>query len=66
MVQLKLLINLGPGRGYSPKTAKSLFIVDNLEGEEAERRKFEQAGINLNYVGGSLYLGAYLRPTEEL
>ena len=52
-MQLKLLINLGPGRGYSPKTAKSLFIADNLEGEEAERRKFEQAGINLNYVGGS-------------
>ena len=53
VVQLKLLMDLGPGRGYFPKTDKSLVIADNSEGEEAERRKFEQAGINLNYVGGS-------------
>ena len=30
-VQLRLLMDHGPYRGYFPKTTKSLFIFDNLE-----------------------------------
>ena len=56
----------GPDWGYFPKPAKSLFIADNLEEKEAEKREFEQAGHNINHVDGSLYLGAYWGPREEL
>ena len=31
-----------------------------------EEREFERAGLNLNYVGGRQYLGAYLGPMEQL
>ena len=46
--------------------AKSIFIVDNPEGKDAAKREFERAGLNLNYVDGGRYLGAYLGPREEL
>ena len=46
--QLRLLMDQGPDRGYFPEPAKSLFISDNLEDEEAERQEFERTGSNLN------------------
>ena len=51
--------------GYLPELAKPIFIADNPEDKEAERWYFERAGINLNYIGGSQYLGAYLGPRED-
>ena len=53
-------------RGYFPDPNKLLFIFNNPEDEDAARPEFEQAGLNLNYVCGSRYLGAYLVPMEEL
>ena len=35
---LKLLVEIGPDRGYFPKPAKSLFISDTMVQEEAVRR----------------------------
>ena len=35
--QLKMIMDQGPDQGYFPETAKSLFIDDNLEDEDAER-----------------------------
>ena len=64
--QLKLLTEQGPERGNLPEPARSLFIVDNPEEKEAEKREFERAGLNLNYVDGGRYLGAYLGPREDL
>ena len=64
--QLRLLMERGPDRGYSPESAKSLFITDNPEEKEAARRKFEQEGLHITYVDGSRYLEAYLGPREEL
>ena len=56
----------GPGRGYSPKPAKSLFISDTLEQEEASKRELAVEGLTLNLVSGSSYLGAYFGPQAEL
>ena len=56
----------GPDQGYLPKPAKSLFILDTPGQEEAVRREFEAESLVLNFVSGSRYLGAYLRPQEEL
>ena len=56
----------GRDREYLLEPAKSLFIYDNLEDEEAEMQEFDQVGLNLNCVGGSRYLGDYLGPREEL
>ena len=53
-------------RGYFPKPSKSLFIAEKPEENEAAKREFKQAGLNLNYVDGGSYLGAYLVPMEEL
>ena len=64
--QLRLLMDWGPDRGYFLKPSKSIFISDHPEDKEAAKRGFEQAGLNLNYVGGSRYLGAYLGPKEEI
>ena len=50
----------GPDQGYFYMLSKSLCIDDNSEDEETARQEFEQTGLNLNYVGGSRYLGAYL------
>ena len=49
-------------RGYFPKPSKSLFIAEKPEENEAAKREFKQAGLNLNYVDGGSYLGAYLGP----
>ena len=56
----------GPDQGYFPETAKSLFIVDNPEEKEAEKREFGRLGLNINCVYVGHYLEAYLVPMEEL
>ena len=56
----------GTDRGYSPETAKSLFISDTPGQEEAEKQEFSVEGLTLNFVSGSRYLAAYLGPQAEL
>ena len=63
---LKLLTRRGPDQGYFPKTANSLFILDTPKQEEAAKQKFAVNGLTLNFVSGSIYLGAYLGPQAEL
>ena len=40
VVQLRLMMDQGPDRGYFPEPEKSLFIADNPKYEETERHKF--------------------------
>ena len=54
------------GPGELLRVGQVDIIADNPEDEEAARREFEREGLNLNYVGGSQYLGAYLGNGEEL
>ena len=61
-----MLLERKPDRGYFPKPAKSLFILDTPRQEEAVTQEFVADGLELNFVSGSRYLGAYLRPQEEL
>ena len=56
----------GLDRGYFPYPAKSLFIANNPEEKESAKRYFECTGLNLPYVDGSRYLGAYSGIREEL
>ena len=63
---LKLLMKRGPDRGYFPEPAKSLFLSDNPGQEAAAKPKFAKEGLELNFVSGSRYLGAYLGPPKEL
>ena len=56
----------GAGPGELLRVGQVDIIADNPEDEEAARREFEREGLNLNYVGGSQYLGAYLGNGEEL
>ena len=63
---LNLLMKRGPDRGYFPKPAKSLFILDTPVQEEAAKREFAKEGLVLNFVSGSRYLGACLGPQVEL
>ena len=37
-----------------------------MNDKETYRWELERAGLNLNYVDGSRYLGAYLGPMEDL
>ena len=39
--QLKLIMDQGPDQGYFSKLAKSIFVADNSEDEEAARWGFE-------------------------
>ena len=55
-----------PDRVYFSDLAKSLFIADNLEENEASKREFKCVGLNLRYVYGSRYLETYLGPREAL
>ena len=64
--QLRLMMDQGPDRGYFPDTDKFFLIADNPEEKEAKRREFERAFLNLNYIYGGRYLGAYLGPWEKL
>ena len=54
------MMNWGPDRGYLPKLAKSLFIADNLEEKEAEKREFERLVLNILYLDVGRYLGGVL------
>ena len=56
----------GSGQGYFPEPYKSLFISNTPGQEEATRREFAAEGLELNFVSGSRYLGAYLGLQEEL
>ena len=51
---------------YFSKPANLLFIADSSNQEEAAKRQLEVEGLNLNFVCGSWYLGAYLGPRETL
>ena len=62
---LKLLMERGPYPGYFTEPVKSLFITDTPGQEEASKREFAAEGLDLNFVGGSWYLGAYLGPQED-
>ena len=64
--QVILLIDQGLDRVYFPEMARSLFIPDNPEEKDTAKRDFEQVGLNLNYVDGSQYLGAFLGTRNEL
>ena len=64
--QLRLLMDQRAEQGYFPAPAKWLFIADKPEEEDMTRQEFEWAGLNISYVDGSRYLGAFLRPREEL
>ena len=59
-------MRIGTYRGCFPEPAKSLFISDTPEQEEAAKREFAVEGLTLNSVSGSRYLGAYLGPQAEL
>ena len=59
-------MKMGPYQGYFPKPDKSLFISDTPGKEEAAKRGFSMEGLDLNFVGGSRYLGAYLGLQQEL
>ena len=59
---LKLLMDRGPYRGSFPDPYKPIFIADLPDQEEAKKREFTVEGLDLNFVGGSWYLGAYLGP----
>ena len=61
-MQLRLLMDQEPDRGYFPELAKSLFIAENPEEKEAAKREYERAGLYLNYVDGSRYMRACLGP----
>ena len=63
---LNLLMKRGTDRGYFPNPEKSLFVSDTPGQEEAAWREFEAEGLDLNFISGSRYLGAYLGPQEEL
>ena len=64
--QLIPMMDRGTDWGYFPDPAKSIFIADNPEEKEATNREFERVGLNINYIDGGCYLGAYLGPREEL
>ena len=63
---LNLLMKRRPDRGYLPEPAKYLFILDTMAQEEAAKRKFDLEGIDLNFISGSRYLGAYIGPQDQL
>ena len=49
-------------RGYFTEPSKLLFIADNPEEKETAMQDFDMAGLHINYVGSSQYLGTYLGP----
>ena len=56
----------GPDRGYFPEPDKSLFISDTPGQEEAEKREFAKEGLDLHFIQGSRYSGAYLGLRDQL
>ena len=63
---LRLFMERGADRGYFSEPARIIFIVDSPDKEEAVKREFAAEGLDLTFIGGSTYLGAYLTPQEEL
>ena len=63
---LKLIMDRGIDRGYFHEPDNSLFILDTPGQEEASKRYFEVEVLEINFVGGGRYLGAYIGPQEEL
>ena len=66
MAQLRPLMEQGPDWGYFPEPDKSIFISDNPEEKDTVKRELEQAGLNIDYVDGGRYLGAYWGPREDI
>ena len=56
----------GPDREYFPEPVKSIFILDIPGQEEAARREFIIKHLIFNFVSVIQYLGAYLRPQDQL
>ena len=54
----------GTDLGYFPEPDKLLCIADSPDQEDVVKREFKAEGLNLNFVGGSQYLGAYLGTRE--
>ena len=50
----------GTDRGYFSNLTKYLFIEDSPVEKEAAKGKFDQTGLNINYVDVGRCLGAYL------
>ena len=63
---LKLLIYRRTDHVYLPEPYKSLFISDIPSQEEGAKRELAAEGLELNFVSGRRYLGAYLGLQEEL
>ena len=63
---LKLQMERGLDWEYFLEPSKSLFIDNKPEEKEVVRQEFEQVGLNINYIYGIQYLGAYLGAREEL
>ena len=61
-----MLMKRGLDRGYFPEPAKSLFILDTPGQEETAKKEFAVEGLDLNFVSGSRYLGAYIVLQEDL
>ena len=66
VAQLRLLMDQRTDWGYFPKTDKYLFISYNPEEKETVKRELEQVGLNIDYVDGGRYLGAYWGPREDI
>ena len=58
----KLLMKRGIYHSYLPKLSKSLCIADLPDQEATAKREFAVEGLDINFVGGSWYLGGYLIP----
>ena len=56
----------GTDRGYLLEPTKSIFIPDKPDEKEATKGEFERAGLNINYVDGIRYLGAFLGTRYEI
>ena len=56
----------GTDRGYFPEPAKYLFVTDTPGQEEVAKRKFDVEGLDLNFISGSRYIGAYIGPRDQL
>ena len=61
-----MLMKRGEDRRYFPEPAKSVFILETRGQEEAEKREFVKEELDLNFISGSRYLGAYLGPRDQL
>ena len=66
MTQLRLLMDQGTDRGYLLEPTKSIFIPEKPDEKEATKGEFERAGLNINYLDVSCYLGGFLGHREEL